>query len=334
MARFCFAAAAGCLFALASLPAAWAETALKLGYSLPPTSHYGVGAEAFARTVAENSRGRYRIELFAANALGGEREMIEGLQLGTIDLVVSSTGPVGNFVPSILVVDLPFLFRDYAHARAVLDGPIGAELLAEFPAHGLVALAWAENGFRHLTNSRVAVRRPEDLAGLKVRTMQNQVHMGAFADLGALPTPMSWPEVFSALQQGTVDGQENPIGVIVSAKFAQVQRYLSLTGHVYSPALFLMAPAVWDGLDAADRALFRTAAGIGATAMRGAVDRAETSGIESLRAAGMTVVEDVDRAAFQAALAPAYQAYARRFGNDRLERIRATPGGGGAAPAP
>jgi TRAP-type C4-dicarboxylate transport system substrate-binding protein len=163
-------ALAGLVLALGAGSEATAQTkTLKLGYALSATSHYGQGANAFAAEIEKQSQGRFKIEQFPASALGGEREMVEGAQLGTVDLVITSTGPVGNFVPETLITDIPFLFRDYAHARGVLDGPIGQEILAKFPARGLIALAWAENGFRHLTNKTRAVNAPDDMKGLKVR---------------------------------------------------------------------------------------------------------------------------------------------------------------------
>ncbi len=301
-----------------------AQTALKLGYSLGPESHYGVGATAMADTLAELSGGEMTIEQFPANALGGEREMVEGAQIGTVDLVITSTGPVGNFVPATLITDIPFLFRDYAHAQAVLDGPIGQEILDQFPESGLVALAWGENGFRNLTNDVRPVRTPEDAQGLKVRTMENQVHMQAFESLGVLPTPMAFPELFTALQQGTVDGQENPIGVILSADFAQVQDYLSLTNHVYSPALILASPLVYDGLTEEQQGWLEEAAQAGARAMREKVRQDADEGVAMLKEQGMEVTEDVDRAAFEEALAPAYEAYAEQFGQDKIDAIRNT----------
>ena len=309
---------------VATAGAASAQTSLKLGYSLAPTSHYGVGATAMGDKLSELSGGEMTIEQFPANALGGEREMVEGLQIGTVDLVITSTGPVGNFVPATLITDIPFLFRDYDHAHEVLDGPIGQEILAEFPEHGLVALAWGENGFRNLTNNVRPVRTPEDAQGLKVRTMENQVHMQAFETLGVLPTPMAFPELFTALQQGTVDGQENPIGVILSADFAQVQGYLSLTNHVYSPALILASPLVYDGLTEEQQGWMREAAQAGAQAMREKVRQDADEGVATLEEQGMEVVEDVDRAAFEEALAPAYEAYAEQFGQDKIDAIRNT----------
>lgn len=297
-------------------------TELKAGYSLPHDSHYGNAADAMAKKLAELTNGKYTIKQYPANALGGEREMVEGTQLGTVDIAITSTGPVGNFVPETLVTDIPFLFRDYKHAHAVLDGPIGQAILAKFPANGLVALAWGENGFRDLTNSVRPVKEPGDAKGLKIRTMENPVHMAAFKQIGMLPTPMAFPELFTALQQGTVDGQENPIGVILSAKFAEVQKYLSVTNHVYSPALILLAPTVWNGLSDTEKDAFKQAAAAGATAMRTRAEADAASGIAKLRAAGMQVTTDVDRAAFQQDVQPLMAGYARKFGQAQLDAIR------------
>jgi tripartite ATP-independent transporter DctP family solute receptor len=272
--------------------------------------------------LAKRTNGKWTIKQFPANALGGEREMVEGLQIGTVDLVATSTGPVGNFVPDTLLTDIPFLFRDYAHADAVLDGPIGQQILDQFPKNGLVALAWGENGFRNLTNSKRPVRTPEDARGLKVRTMENQVHMTAFRTIGVLPTPMAFPELFTALQQGTVDGQENPIGVILGAKFPQVQKYLTISQHVYSPALILMSPAVWNKLSAEEKTAFKEAAKVGAQAMRRKAREDAQNGVDELRKQGMEVVTDVDRKAFEEALKPAFAEYAKKFGQAKIDAIR------------
>ena len=311
---------AGLLALGVAAPAAAEE--LKFGYSLPATSHYGASADAMGEELAKRTNGKWTIKQFPANALGGEREMVEGLQIGTVDLVATSTGPVGNFVPDTLLTDIPFLFRDYAHADAVLDGPIGQQILDQFPKNGLVALAWGENGFRNLTNSKRPVRTPEDAKGLKVRTMENQVHMTAFRTIGVLPTPMAFPELFTALQQGTVDGQENPIGVILGAKFPQVQKYLTISQHVYSPALILMSPAVWNKLSAEEKTAFKEAAKVGAQAMRRKAREDAQNGVDELRKQGMEVVTDVDRKAFEEALKPAFAEYAKKFGQAKIDAIR------------
>jgi tripartite ATP-independent transporter DctP family solute receptor len=302
--------------------AAAAQTTLKIGYAVARDSHYGVGATVFCDDIEKGTAGRYKCQHFPAAALGGEREMIEAVQLGTLDLVVTSTGPVGNFVPEVKIVDIPFLFRDYDHARKTLDGPIGQDLLTKFPARGLVALVWTENGFRHMTNSKRSIVKPDDAKGLKMRTMENKVHMDGYRTFGILPTPMAFPEVYGALQQGTVDGQENPIPVILSAKFSQVQKHLSLTGHVYSPALLLMTPKVWNAVPEADKAVFREAARKSAAAQRKRVNDDEERGIAQLEKDGMTVVRNVDGNAFREALKPAYAAYEKEFGAENIKRIQ------------
>lgn len=312
---------------LTFLPAALAPqaahaTELKIGYSLPHDSHYGNAADAMAKKLAELTNGKFTLKQYPANALGGEREMVEGTQLGAVDIVITSTGPVGNFVPETLITDIPFLFKSYQHAHAVLDGPIGQAILDKFPAHGLQALAWGENGFRDLTNSVRPVKEPADAKGLKIRTMENPVHMAAFKEIGMLPTPMAFPELFTALQQGTVDGQENPIGVILSAKFSEVQKYLSITNHVYSPAVILIAPTVWNGLSDQEKTEFKEAAKAGAAAMRERAEADAQSGIEKLRKAGMQITTDVDRAAFEKDVQPLMAGYAKTFGQAQLDAIR------------
>jgi tripartite ATP-independent transporter DctP family solute receptor len=298
------------------------QTTLKINIAVAQNSHYGVAIDTFAREVERRTNGRYKVQTFYSAALGAERESVEGVQLGTLDLTLTSTGPLPNFVPEIAILDIPFLFRDYTHARAVLDGPIGQDLLAKFPAKGMVGLAWAENGFRHMTNSKRPVNVPEDLKGLKMRTMENPIHIEAYKQFGILPTPMAFTEVFTALQQGSVDGQENPLSVITAAKLDQVQKYLSLTGHVYSPAVFLMNKAQWEKLSEADKQAFLDAASEGVKANRARVDDDERKAVADLRARGMTVAENVDKAKFQAALAPAYADFARRFGQANIDRIR------------
>ena len=322
---FRFPAAALAATLAASLAVSWqamAQTTLKINIALAQNSHYGVAIDTFAREVERRTLGRYKVQTFYSAALGAERESIEGVQLGTLDLTLTSTGPLPNFVPEVAILDIPFLFRDYAHARAVLDGPIGQELLGKFPPKGMVGLAWAENGFRHMTNSKRPVNLPEDLKGLKMRTMENPIHIEAYKQFGILPTPMAFTEVFTALQQGTVDGQENPLSVITAAKLDQVQKYLSLTGHVYSPAVLLMNKAQWDKLSDADREAFLDAAKEAVRANRARVDDDERRAVADLRAKGMTVTENLDKAKFQAALVPAYADFAKRFGQANIDRIR------------
>lgn len=303
--------------------AAQAQTVLKIGYATSATSHYGVGSTTFCEEMEKGTQGRYKCQQFPNSALGGEREQIEAVQLGTQDLVNTSTGPLGNFVPEVKIVDIPFLFRNYDHARKVMDGPIGQDLQKKMEAKGLINLAWTENGFRHMTNSKRAITSASDASGLKMRTMENKVHMEGYKTFGILPTPMAFPELFTALQQGTVDGQENPIPVILSSKFSQVQKHLSLTGHVYSPAALILSPAVWNKLSAADKKVFSDAARKGAAAQRKKVNDDENNGIAQLKSEGMQVVEKVDGDSFRKAVAPAYANFAREFGADKIAAIQA-----------
>lgn len=306
----------------AAAPAA-AQTTLKLAYALSTSSHYGAGADAMQKVLEGETNGKFKVQHFANSALGGEREVIEGLQLGTIDMAIVSTGATLNFVPSTGVFDIPFLFRDLEHARKVLDGDIGQKMLAEFPKRGLVALAWGEQGFRQLTNNVRPVATPADAKGLKIRTTENPIHIAAFRELGILATPMAWPEVATALQQGTIDGQENPMSVIVSAKLPQLQKYLSLTAHVYGPALVLVSPSVYEGLSATEKATFQKAGKDAAQAMRAYVDAVEKNGLEEVKKQGMQV-NTVDQAAFAKAVQPVYPQYHKQFGKELVESIQNT----------
>jgi len=299
---------------------AQAQTTIRISHATPATSHYGVGTQTFCAEVEKRTTGRFKCQI--QPNVGDERASIEAVQLGTLDATNTSTGPVSNFVPEVGIVDIPFLFRDYDHARRVLDGQIGQDLLGLFPAKGLIALAWTENGFRHMTNSKRAIVKPDDVKDLKVRTMQNPVHIQAFTSIGVQPTPMAFSELFTALQQGVVDGQENPIPVILSAKFSQVQKHLSLTGHVYSPAVLLLSPKLWGSLNDADKAAFRESARAAAAAQRKKVNDDEATGIAQLRAEGVAVVTNVDGNAFRAAMTPVWAEFAKRFGADNIRRIQ------------
>lgn len=312
----------GLSLAVGFMGAASAQTIMKINISIAQNSHQGIAIDTFAKEVEARTGGRYKVETFYSGSLGGERESIESAQLGTQALTFSSSGPIPNFVPETKILDIPFLFRDKAHARAVLDGPIGQEMLGKFDSKGFKALAWGENGIRHMTNSKRAVVNPDDLKGLKMRTMENPVHVAAYKGLGIVTTPMAFPEVFTALQQGTVDGQENPLSVIMAAKFEQVQKHITLTGHVYSPGIFLMNKAMFDKLNAADKTAFLEAAKAGVKANRARVDEDDAKGVSYLRDKGMNVVENVDKTKFLAVLAPVYADFEKQFGKANIEKIR------------
>jgi tripartite ATP-independent transporter DctP family solute receptor len=323
LARALFAALA-LLTAYASFSPSYGEEArvIKLGYILAPHSQLGAGADVFAAEVEKRTQGRYRIDQYPDAALGGEVEMMKGVQLGTVDMAFITGAPMPNFVPEIGVFGIPFLIRDAPHAYAVLDGPFGQQLLKKFEAQNIVALAWGENGMRHITNSRNPVRVPADLKGLKLRVPQSDVMVQGFDALGADTHPLAFPEVYGALQTGRFDGQENPIATIIASKFYQVQKYLTLSGHIYDPAAFLMSKDLYDEMSPADRQAFVEAARLGALASRKFAAETEANGIAFLQQQGMEVVTDIDKAKFAAAMAPAMPAFEQKFGRETIDAIR------------
>jgi tripartite ATP-independent transporter DctP family solute receptor len=313
--------AVGILVGLGLAASAQAQTVLRVGWTNAIDSHYGMGATTFGNEIEKRTEGRYKLQYFPMGALGGEREMLEAVQLGTQEMVITSTGPTGNFVAETRILDIPYLFRDYDHARKVLDGPIGQEILTKFPAKGMVAISWLENGFRHITNSKRPVKTPEDVKGLKIRTMENKVHMEAFRAMGALPTPMNMNDVFTACQTGTIDGQENPIPVILSNKLYTVQKYLTLDSHVYSPALLIINKGIWDKMSDADKGAFQEAAKIALAVNRKKVNQDEVDGMDIMRKEGVEIVTQVDNAAFQKAVASAYESFNKEFGEANIKKI-------------
>jgi TRAP-type transport system periplasmic protein len=299
-----------------------AQAELRIAHNISTDSHWQDGAVAFSAKISECTNGKYTGKIFPDGKLGAERQLVELVQSGNLDVAVVSTGPVGNFVPETLVFDIPFLLRDYKHAHAVLDGPLGQQILDQFPKSNLIALAWGQNGFRNLTNSKRPVRAPQDAQGLRIRTMENQVHMDAFRALGIQPIPIPFTELYPALEHGQVDGEENPIGVIVQAKLYNVQKYLSMTQHVYSPGVILLSTKVWDGLSDHEKSCFKSAAQFAAEVTRERSYKDALQGMAELRQLGMTIVEDVDRAAFEAALAPTYDEFVKKFGKEQIDAIR------------
>lgn len=320
MIRHTFAALMMSVTAVTSAPAMAKEFNLAIAVGME--SHYGAGSTAFKETFERLSDGAHTVTIRPAGMLGGEREVIEGLQIGTIELALSSTGPIGNFVPEVYALDFPFLFKNATVAREILDGEIGDELLAEFEKAGLIGLAWGENGVRQITNSVRPIRTTEDLQGLKLRTMENQVHIAAFEAAGAAPTPMSWPEVITSLRQGTIDGQENPISILVSQKLWETQKYVTLTSHVYSPTAMMMSKIHWDMLSDEEKGWFRQAARDAITAQRANVSAADENGVQIMRDHGMEVITEIDTEAFQKAVQPAYDQYAEKYGAEMIQRIR------------
>jgi len=293
---------------------------LRLAHVVNEQDGFHIAAVKFQDLVAERTEGAVNIELYPNASLGDERTLLEGMQIGTVDMGVITNGPVANFVEEMAVFELPFLFPSPQAAYDVLDGPIGQELLDKLSEVNLKGLAYAERGFRNLTNSERPVNAPEDMEGLRIRVMENPVYVDTFRALGANAIPMAWTEALTAMQQNTIDGQENPVNVIHSFKLYETQDYMTLSRHTYAPAIFVMGMPVWNKLPEAAQAVVVQAAQEAAEHERRVNAEMESEQLAELREAGMQINDTPDIEAFQAAVVPVYAKYGEKFG-DYLPRI-------------
>lgn len=239
----CLAVAIACAFLL---PAAALAAPVKARVSLcnSPTHPQSIGMQVFKRYVEEKTNGGVQVALYYNSQLGGERESVEQVKSGSLEMATASAGPLTTFNDKFMVLDIPFAFDSYEIAWGVLDGPMGQKLLESSEGIGLKGLGYLENGFRHVTNNVRVVNGPDDLKGIKIRTMEAPMHMENFKALGANPTPVPWTELYLTMQQKVVDGQENPLANIWEVKMFEVQKYTSLTGHIYDP-MPLVANLAW-----------------------------------------------------------------------------------------
>jgi len=295
---------------------------LRLGVINGLESPIGVSAAAFAEAVAANCGGRVRVDIYPAGEAGGEAEMFKDMRAGALEMVFASSDAYASAATRLGVFDIPFLFRDVAHARGVLDSEIGKKALDQLDLVNVVGLAWGENGLRHLTTSDRAVRTPADLDGLKLRVPESLVLVRGFKALGADAETLPLPQLYEALASGRFQAQENPLTVISDLRFDRVQKFLCLTGHVYSPALIMISKGALASLSPDDAQAVRDAAALCARQSRSANEKAESSAIGQLRDRGMTVVDDIDRAAFVAGIASAQEVYENSFGKAQIAAIR------------
>lgn len=299
------------------------ERTIKAGIGLNEDHPEGQGLKKFAELVSQKSGGKLKVQPYYAAQLGDDKKMTEALQAGTQEITIPSTSPLVGDIKEYAIFDFPFVFNEEKEAHAVLDGPLGQKLLEKLPAHNLIGLGYWENGFRNLTNSKHPVAKAEDFQGLKIRTMQNQVHLEAFQALGANPSPMPFSEVFSALESHTVDGQENPLATIKSNKFNEVQDYLSVTKHVYTPFVFLVGKKFWDKLSPEEQQILREAAAEAGSYQR-ELNRAENQkAVDDLKAAGMQVneVSKEEMTRMQEIIKPVIDKFAKEIGEDLVKEM-------------
>ena len=264
---------------------------IRFGYGLVENSNQGRAVKFFADHVEKASGGKMRVRAIGAAALGPDTQMQQALIGGAQEMMVGSTATLVGITKEMALWDTPFLFNNVREADAVLDGPVGQKVMDRLQAGGLVGLVYWENGFRNLTNSKRAVQKLEDLDGIKLRVMQNNVYLESFKTLGANAVPMPFSELFGALETKTVDGQENPYNTILSSKFFEVQKYLSITNHVYSPWIVTVSKKWWDQLSKDEQNVLMDAARASRDFER--KDTREEAGraLAELRAKGMQINE-------------------------------------------
>lgn len=292
--------------------ASWAQQVLRLSHNAAPGNPKAEASLKFAQLVAEKTAGRVKIEVGGNAQFGDDAESLTNMRLGTLAFSTNSQGATSGVVPQFSVIGLPFLFRDLNHAYKVVDGPIGEKLNELAKAKGLVVLALWDNGIRHTSNNKRPIVKPEDLAGIKVRTPPDPITLDIFKALGANPGPLAFSELYIALQQGVFDGQENPLMNIYSSKVYEVQKYISLTGHKYETTPLLASKMIWDTIKPADQQAIREAAIEAGKFNRQMSLAADADLRKKLTDAGVKINE-VDQAAFAAKTKTVYDKWAKQY---------------------
>lgn len=299
------------------------EHTLRFAYVQPKESHMGFGVELFAKLVVDKSDGKITVRSFPGGTLGGDMQTVSALQGGTIDMTTLPPGLLVGQSREFVAFDLPFLFDTYAEADAVLDGPVGQDMLKRTPS-GLVGLAYWDHGFRNLTNSRHAVATAEDFGNLKIRVSQSPMIVDTISGLGANAMPMSFTEVYTALEQHAIDGQENPNAVIWTNNFYEVQNHLSTTRHQYNPLIVLVSGRTWEKLTPEEQQLLREAADEARQPQRERSREMAEAALSDIRDAGVTVTEITAEARDQMRerLKPVTDKYTAEIGEELASSFR------------
>lgn len=294
----------------------------KLAHVNNPKHPYTLGSKKFAELVNKTTNGHVTIEVYDSGTLGNENDIIEQVQMGSVQFGLVASAPFANTIPEMYVFDLPFLFTSRPVAYKVLDSEIGTNILKKLDAQGMVGLGFWENGFRDVSNSKHKVVVPEDLKGLKIRTMENKIHMASFNAMGAIATPMAWSEVFTALQQGTMDGLENSPVIYSTNAFYEVQKYLSLTGHFYSPAVFFCNKEALKSLPEKYQKAIIDSEKQARDFERKSHEQMDNDAIKVLKEHGMEVT-DVDKAVWRTSCESVYKEYRDKIGGKLIDSILA-----------
>lgn len=304
---------------------ALAQVNAKFAVTLPEKSHQGQGVAKFVELVNAKSGGQIRIKPFYNGALGNDVQVTSALQGGTVEFTVPQTTTLTGMIKEFEILDFPFLFSNEAEAEKVLDGATGRKLLDKLPAKGLVGLAYWENGFFNATNSKHPIVRAEDFQGLKFRAIQARISQETLKALGANPVPLAVPELYTALETRTVDGQGTPTAVIAALKLNEVQKFLSLTQHSYGAFLPLVSKKFWDKLSEADRKILQEAAVEARAFQRGVAREQAKSAQAQMAAKGLAVneVSPAERARMREKMQPVWKMFASDVGNDLYAEVMA-----------
>lgn len=298
------------------------KVVLRLGHVASTNDPWHLASTKFAEIVKEKSNGRIEVQVFSDGQIGQEPDMAEGLQMGTVDMAILGVGTISKLYPALNVLALPYIFRDRDHLLKVLNGDIGAKLLDDTnKATGIKGLAYWERGPRALTNSKRPINSPADVKGLKLRTPGEELPMDIWKAMGAGATPMAFGELFTALQQGVVDGQENPLSIIESSKFSEVQPYLALTNHTWAPAVIAISDKKFTSLSAEDQKILTDAAAESASYESELVQKQEVDLLAKLKAEGMKVTTP-DLSAFAEATKDVHLKYDSMYGKDLYDQIK------------
>lgn len=284
---------------------------------------YFVFAKNFSDIVAEKTNGTIRIDVMGGGQLGQEGEMFSGMQMGTTDMAVMTNAYASGYVPASGIFDLPFIFKDNETAAGILDGELGQRVLAEYDNYGVKALGWGEGGFRHLVTLNKEVRKPEDLKGLKIRSMETETYLATYAALGVNAVPMAWSETITGLQQGTIDGLDIPVSVIYSNGFPDIAKDLNMTGHFYSPLLICVSGELYESLAPEEQQIMTEAAVEAGKRCRENNSRVEEKMLEEMEAQGMVIVRDVDLTAFRDVLGDFYHSRKEAIGGTYVDDLLA-----------
>lgn len=294
---------------------------LKVGHIFAADHAWQKALEGLSKDVAEATNGMVEIQAYPSSQLGGDREVAEGLQLGTVEMGLFGTGALQVLDKRLIVEELPYAWPTREKAYAAVDGKLGEALAKILAEKDIIALSWWESGYRHITNSVRPIEKPEDLQGIKLRVPEAELRIDTFKELGALPTPLAFSEVFTSLQQNVVDGQENPLATIYSSKFYEVQKHLALSGHIWGSAVLAISKSAWDKIPADYQKVILEKADIWKEKEREMIRKSDEELLAKLEQAGMQITRP-DTAAFQQKVLPVWSKYESEFGKELVDIIR------------